>query len=297
MQLCLGTVQFGMDYGVQGQKRPEPEAVFRILDTAIQEGVRALDTAAAYGEAEAVLGAFLQRKTFPRAGLEIVSKLAPTALDGASPEQYKRVIRRHVEDSLRRLHTDYLDGYLLHDARYVSDPQVIEALDSLRREGLAGKVGASVYEVEEARQNMAAPALTLMQLPYSLLDQRMKEGDVFREAIEKDTQIHCRSVFTQGLVLMQEDALPPYLQKAAPVLRKLDAFCCQYGLSREEIAMAYVKQEKAISHLVFGVDNLEQLRANIALFQQEPPTEILAEIGPRFANLAPEIVVPKLWKK
>ena len=85
MELCLGTVQFGLDYGIIGQKKPPLEYAVNCLDYATQNGIAAIDTAAAYGNAEEVVGAFLKKKTVaaPRAVSRAVSPVPPAAQSSA----------------------------------------------------------------------------------------------------------------------------------------------------------------------------------------------------------------------
>jgi aryl-alcohol dehydrogenase-like predicted oxidoreductase len=73
--------------------------------------------------------------------------------------------------------------------------------------------------------------------------------------------------------------------------------CKEAGVNRIALAMSYVKRELSISHLVFGVDSLEQLKEDISLFQQEIPSDLLAEMDKEFDGLAADIVIPSLWKK
>lgn len=151
MELCLGTVQFGMDYGISGQKQPTVEQAVNMLDFATQNGINTIDTANAYGSAEDVVGCFLQKKTIARDKLWIISKFRPNLLDDTSEDKYYGIMKQNLEESLARLHLDYLDTYLLHSARYVYNDAIIETLNRLKKEGYARKVGVSVYEPEEAK--------------------------------------------------------------------------------------------------------------------------------------------------
>ena len=94
MELCLGTVQFGLDYGIIGQKKPPLEYAVNCLDYATQNGIAAIDTAAAYGNAEEVVGAFLKKKTVPRDKLFISTKLRPNSLDDISASLWRPCILR-----------------------------------------------------------------------------------------------------------------------------------------------------------------------------------------------------------
>lgn len=297
MELCLGTVQFGMDYGIRGQRQPSPDDAMRILDHAVHNGITNIDTANAYGTAEDIVGTFLQRTTIGRDRLFIVSKCRPNLLDGCIEDQYYPLIKDNLINSLSRLHTDHLDCYLFHSSRYVYDDAMIGALDKLKKEGLVKKIGVSVYETHEAKKCIEHPNIDFMQLPYSIFDQRMLRDGIFDIADDPNIQIHSRSAFIQGLILMGEDEVPHFLYKARPILRKIDTICREYAISRLELAMGFVKCQDAISHLVFGVDNLDQLKEDVTLFRKHIPSELIQEISKEFVDLQADIVMPSLWKK
>lgn len=297
MELCLGTVQFGMDYGIRGQKQPSVQQAIEMLDYATQHGITTIDTANAYGTAEDVVGEFLKKKTIERNQLFLVSKFKPNLLDGIEVDKYYEVMKKNLENTLSRLRVDYLDGYLLHSSRYVFNDAIIETLNQLKKEGYAKKVGVSVYETEEAKECIVKPNIDFMQLPYSIFDQRMKNDGVFQLANGSNTQIHSRSAFIQGLILMNEMEVPTFLEKAKPIVRKIDTICNEIGISRIALAMNFVKQQECISHLVFGVDNIQQLQEDIELFYQELSKDVVNEISKEFINIEADIVMPSLWKK
>lgn len=297
MELCLGTVQFGMDYGIKGQKQPSVEQAIDMLDYATQNGINTIDTANAYGSAEDVVGAFLEKKTIARDKLFIVSKFRPNLLDDVGQDKYYEIMRNNLENTLSRLHTDYLNSYLLHSARYIFDDEIIDTLNRLKADGLAERVGVSVYEPEEAKKCIERPNVDFMQLPYSIFDQRMEKAGVFEYAKNNNIQIHSRSAFIQGLILMEEDEIPPFLSKAKPIVRKISLLCNRHGISRIALAMNYVKQQSRISHLVFGVDNIEQLRENIKLFEEDISVAVVDDIAKEFRNIEADIVMPSFWKK
>lgn len=297
MELCLGTVQFGMDYGIIGQKKPSLEYAIQCLDYATQNGIHALDTATAYGTAEYVTGAFLARRTIPRDKLFVSTKFLPNILDDISPDQYENVIRENLHRSLQTLHLDYVDAYMLHSARYAFRSEILAALQVMQREGLARKVGVSVYEPEEAFACYESPYADFIQLPYSIFDHRMKEAGVLSSDKACSCEVHARSAFLQGLILLEENQVPPFLKKARPIVQRISQICSETGVNRIALAMAYIKRESAISHLVFGVDNLEQLKEDIFLFQKELPAELLRQMDEEFKGIDADIVMPSLWKK
>lgn len=298
MELCLGTVQFGMDYGIRGKKRPSLTDSVEMLEYAVHNGVGTIDTANAYGEAEDVVGACLEKNPKIRQKIRLISKFRPNLLDNVPAEQYYAIMKSNLEESFQRLHTDYLDGYLFHSARYVYNDEMVAALRSLKKEGLVQDIGVSVYEVGEAKTGIARGDLDFLQLPFSVLDQRMLHAGVFELAEKQGFPLHSRSAFIQGLVMMKPEEVPLFLRKkAAPILQAVEAVCKETGLTRTQLAIGFVKQQKAITHLVFGVRNLEQLKEDIMMFSKEMPLEISEILKEKFANTEAEIVMPSLWSR
>lgn len=297
MKLCLGTVQFGMDYGVFNTPKKDPEYCINCLDYATQNGIDAIDTATAYGDAERIVGEFLSRKTINRDKLFISTKHLPNILDDYKKEDYVKVIRENLQNSLATLNTDYVDAYYFHSSRYAFQPELLEAISLMQKEGLAKKVGVSVYYPDEAMACFSNPNINCIQAPYSIFDHRMKESGVFKSGDENGFDIDVRTVFVKGLIRLREDEIPEHLIKAKPILANLDKVCEDTGYSRIELAMGYVKREKAISHLVFGVRSLEQLKEDISSFDKEIPDSLFDEIDDQFSGISADLVIPSLWVK
>lgn len=297
MNLRLGTVQFGQNYGINGQKQPSCEDAIKMLDYAVHNGVSNIDTAFAYGTAEDVVGAFLSQKIVSRDKLNISSKLAPNVLDEIQPENYEKKIINLIKVQLKRLCTDYLDVYMYHSAHYVYNEALLKALQTVKKHGFAKLVGVSVYEPEEAKVGLNSPYVDFIQLPYSIFDQRMLKKGVFDSARQTNTIIDARSAFIQGLIVMDEKCIPPFLSKAKPIVKKIDNVCKQYAISRVALALSFVKEQKNIDSLVFGVDNISQLKENIKYFEKGISSELVREIASQFENIETDIVMPSLWKR
>lgn len=297
MKLCLGTVQFGMDYGVFNTPKKDPDYCIRCLDYATQNGIDAIDTATAYGTAEEITGKFLAMKTVPREKLYVSTKLLPNIMDDKKPDEYIKVIRENLQQSLKVLHTDYIDAYYFHSSRYAFMPELLEAMSSMKKEGLAKRVGVSVYYPDEALACFKDRNINCIQAPYSIFDHRMKENDIFQKGFEAGFNIDVRTAFIKGLIHLEESEVPDHLSKAKPILRKLDALCKETGYSRIELAIGYIKREPAVSHLVFGVRSLEQLKEDMESFKKDIPNTIFDEIDTEFSGIDADLVVPSLWVK
>ena len=144
MELCLGTVQFGMDYGVFNTPKKDEEYCIECMTYAVQQGIRAIDTATAYGTAEEIVGKFIKREVIDRKELFISTKFLPNILDDVDSYDYEKVIEENLRKSLNTLNTDYVDAYFLHSSRYAFNSDILKALEHVKKIGLAKHVGVSV---------------------------------------------------------------------------------------------------------------------------------------------------------
>lgn len=297
MELCLGTVQFGMDYGIFNTKKKDEEYCIKCLDYAVEHGIRAIDTATAYGTAEEIVGKFLKKNTINREELFVSTKLSPNILDTVPAEEFELVIEENLRKSLQILETDYVDSYFLHSSRYAFNSQILIALEHVKNLGLARQVGVSVYYPDEAIACIENPRVDCIQLPYSIFDHRMKEKGIFKSRNFDKCKMDVRTAFIKGLIRLKSEEVPEHLSKAVPILKNLDETCEKYGYSRIELAMGYIKKIDRVNHLVFGVRTIEQLQEDIDAFNKTIPNEIFDEIDEKFKNMDIDIVVPSLWKK
>ena len=293
--LCLGTVQFGMEYGINNTLgQPSEEHVFEMLDTAIENGIYMFDTARAYGTAEAVLGRYFESRK-NRDSVEVISKLRPNVIEENGADVYS-TIRREFEESLKRLHTDYLEGYLLHTPEYIYQPQIVKGLRRLKEEKLVGHIGVSIYGIQEGYAALQREGIDYIQLPYSILDQRGMQEGFIHEAKAAGVTIFTRSAFLQGLFMMDKERIPPHLQGVAPYLSRFGELLSQYNVDCVTALVSFVKQEKDIDYLVFGVDTKEQLLQDIAVWERKGiPEGLMEKLKETFSDIEKSLILPSLW--
>lgn len=254
-KLVLGTVQFGCQYGINSAGRPSDSMVREILSEAGASGIRILDTSSAYGNSEEVLGNCIGDNPF-----NIVSKY-PKGTE---------TVDTVFADSLFRLRTEKLYGYLLHHFEvYRNNPSVWEAFLRLKDKGKVGKIGFSLYSPDELEFILKNETpFDLLQFPYNIFDRKFEP--YLKELHEKGVEIHVRSTFLQGLFFKDRDALPEKLIPIKKYLLQLDEFSEESGLSISEIALNYNLQNPYIDGVLIGVDNSEQLKMNLHSVKEAP---------------------------
>ena len=299
MKLCLGTVQLGQRYGINNQigRQPTLQESFDILNTAIDAGIDTFDTSSHYGEAEDILGAFFRRYPERKNQVKIVSKLGANALEGHLND-IQGTIRRNFETSLKRINVEHLEGYLIHTQSYIYIPEVIETIKDLQTEGLASKVGMSLYDTKEGYMAIETGFMNAIQMPYNILDQRgIKEGFIHKAKMAGFT-IGTRSAFLQGLLQMNSEQIETRVPKAVPYINLIKSILLKYGIENtSEACLGFVKAENDIDFLVFGVDTKEQLLANIKAFNDSKlPKGCLTELKKSIEDVEDAVIYPSKWE-
>jgi aryl-alcohol dehydrogenase-like predicted oxidoreductase len=295
MKLVLGSAQFGMNYGVNNRRGKPPLAeCLLMLKKAWDSKIRIFDTAWAYGDAEDVLGAFIKENGLQR-DIRIVSKLRPNLIDEKTPDPVGEV-KRQVHISLDRLGIAQLDGYLLHTPANFYNPSVIEGLRQCRAEGLIHHFGVSIYELEDAINVVRSGTVDYIQVPFSVFDQRVLCSDFFKIAQDNGVVVFGRSVFVQGLIMMDNVEVPAHLSEAVPYIDRFDQIISRYGLQRAQAALGFMLAHTEIDYAVIGVDDLEQLDFNIGIAEAEPiPQACIDELIESYKNVSKAIIFPSLW--
>lgn len=300
-KLCLGTVQFGLEYGINNiTGKPSHKDVVGILDYAVGHGVTEFDTASAYGESEEILGNYFELKMsqgLDRKSFRIMSKLPPVNLrkqDGSRLIDVKRSLMR----SLKKLNLEYLDGYYLHSAEEVYDDDVLEALSQLKEEGLIKRIGISSYTMEHCFEALNCGIFDIMQIPYNILDQRFDSQDFVSRLEASDIKIYARSPFLQGLLLMDPTMLPNNLFMAKNYLQDIKACASKYHLDMVKLCILFSTSNTHIDKVVMGVDSLKQLKVNLAcLAYDNRYSEAIKYLKDTIKDVDEKIILPTLWGK
>lgn len=300
-RLVLGTVQIGAPYGAANRTGlPSTERAIRLLRRARLAGIAAFDTARAYGAAEARIGAAFDGADQP----DTITKLDPlNALpEDASEAEAECAVEESVNASLVNLKRARLDTLLLHRAQHLSSHggAVWRRLVRLQKAGVIGRLGVSVQTPEEAFEALSLRAVTHIQLPFNLIDQRWREAGVPAAMRSRaDVTVHARSIYLQGILAGDDSMLWPRVHgvDAEGTLYMLDTLAQLYGrVSIADLCLAYVRGQDWIDGLVIGMETEEQLDRNLALFGGEAMTaDEIADIEPRLPRFPAALLNPALW--
>lgn len=287
MELTLGTVQFGLAYGVAGRAAPVPAGEVRaILSRALAQGVCWLDTAPGYGDIEERLASLMG----DRDAFSVITKIpaAPADLSTGAAAHWVADTLSRSRDRLGRS----FKAVLFHrgqDLLEAQGPELWQAMaEFASAHGLAP--GVSCYEPQTLAAIAQRFPLALAQLPGNALDQRLSRAPL---ADQPRLSIHVRSAFLQGLLLIPEAEARARVPAASKALARWHAWCQEQGRPPLEAALGIVKAIPGATHCVVGVDSLAQLDAILAAWQAASPIDApelacddLAAIDPRHWPMA-----------
>jgi len=292
----VGTVQFGLPYGVANRTgQPSLKQVCEILACAVENGATTLETAAAYGESESVLGRALC-ELGAQDRVTIVSKvrhLKTMALEH-TPENIERWIRNSVVSSLERLGIDSLPVCLFHDTVDVAHMEVLLAL---KGEGLVQHVGVSVTKPDQMERVLSTPGVEAIQVPMNMLDQRIQRSGDLARAADAGLAVFVRSIYLQGLLIMPQEEIDPVLHQVLPGRQALQGIAGDAGLTMPEMALRYGLSLPGVTSVLTGVETVEQMEANAKIAASGPlPPEVVQEIDGVVPDLSDTIILSRwLW--
>ena len=294
-RFMLGTVQFGLPYGVANRMgQPTYRDVVEIVAAAIEGGVNCFDTAAAYGTSEGVLGqALIELGVADR--VTVVTKVrALTPIERADSKIASDAIERSIAESRRRLQWDCLPIVLFHRE---ADAVHYGALERLRERGWLKQIGVSC-------DNRPGPAIEFatsghfgaLQVPANVLDHRHQQSGIFREAKANHVALFIRSVYLQGLAVMPEADIPVALRDVIPARRRLQSVGEAAGMDLAELSLRYMLAQDGLTSVIIGVETVQQVKENLALFARGPLSkDLLDAIESIRFDLSETILTPGLW--
>lgn len=285
--LTLGTVQFGLQYGIANKVgQISLGEASNILQEAWKSGVRTLDTAVAYGESEQVLG---------QIGVNdwsVISKLPPLPTDVSLVQEW---VDNTIASSLSRLKVNSLSGLLLHNsANLLEDKgeELYAALTRLKRQGVVKKIGISIYNAEDVDSYLSKYKLDIVQLPLNVFDRRLIRSGRIDQLTAIGIEIHVRSVFLQGLLLMEPKFRPPFFNQWAALLSKWDGWILQNQITRLEASLGFVGLVPGIGKIIVGVDS----RAQLSEIIENSIGNRFLEIPDEISSEDPDLILPYNWK-
>jgi aryl-alcohol dehydrogenase-like predicted oxidoreductase len=279
IEFVLGTAQLGTSYGISRRRSgaPQAESPDEFLAATERLGVKILDTAPAYGDAEALIG----RSNCP---MLVHTKVSRDSDPVAS-----------VEASLRRLRRAHVDVLYLHDSSVILDSAhpTLEAAAELV--GTATRsLGVSIYEEEEMAAALRDPRIEVVQVPLNLFDRRFGRQRI-AEAAELGKQVFVRSALLQGVLAMPGSELPSCLVGLRPFVDDFHRLARELDRTAIEVALGWVRSVPGVRGVVVGTASIAELEELVGAFRANPLTNAEIDAVERLPMPSRDLTDPRLW--
>ena len=282
-KLGLGTVQFGMHYGIANHKgKTGYNELCKILNYANKVNIDTLDTAKSYGESENVLGKYLSNN--PEQNWNVITKVR------LGPDS----IINQINDTIANLRT-FPKAVLAHSKKDYLKPEFYSDLYKLKEKKIVEMVGVSVYNHNDIEEILSFHKPDLIQIPLNILDTRLYLDGTLDYLVSNDINIHIRSVFLQGLFYLSTEEIKSKFPDAFDSLTALNLIAKRVGITVAELSLLWVSSLNFDGKIIIGVDTLDQLKVHLKTLKRDIDTDIFQEaISINYNN--EKILNPSLWK-
>ncbi len=288
-KLCLGTVQFGIPYGISNKNGQTSEAnAANIMNYAYENGVTTLDTACSYGNSEEVIGKVIGENNW-----DIITK-TPHFLSNRIDNEHLDNLVFSFKKSIDKIGRKSLYGLMIHSCDDLFKPKgekLFQTMCRLKEEGLVKKIGVSVYSNEQLRALSENYPIDIVQLPMSIVDRRILESEHLSFLSNNNVEIYARSIFLQGLLLMSIEDIPSFFNPIRKNIERFHSTAKSLSLSSIELAMGFIYSMPLVDKVVVGVNTLKQLDEVISASNIEVHVD-------KFQDLSinnPDFINPSNW--
>lgn len=285
-KIILGSAQIGMKYGINNKiGQIQKTDAFKILDFAFEKGIREIDTASGYGNAEQIIGRYLKTN---KTRFRIITKCSG---------KNSREINKEIKESLSKLKVKKIYGILIHRFdSYKKNHEVYQALIDLKRKKIVDKIGFSLYYPKEAEYLLKhKESIDILEIPYNLFDRRFEA--LFEELKRKKIKIYARSVFLQGLFFKKEKELNGFFERVRKRIKSVNIIARKNRISLSAVCLNFVLLNKNIDKILIGVDSLDNLSENVEVLKE------LSKVKKIYSDLCvlkfndEKIILPINWPK
>ncbi len=285
-EFCLGTVQFGMNYGLKNVRNTEIDEIEieKIFNFFHENGGIYIDTAQNYGNSEKKISNFLNNSS------KVITKIEINQRDQ---------ILEMINKSLRNLNISKLDTILIHNPEIIrGSTKSLDQLIKLKEDKYTDNIGISIYSHEditdlpEHQQEKILNNIDVLQVPCNAFDKNFFNHKNYK-SLRKDIRVDKRSIFLQGLLLQDYITATKLFPEFKNELKLWEDYCIHNRLSRLEASIGNILDyDNRNSLILFGCRNLKEIKEILHSYEAiyKKKFKKLNKIFPK------ELIDPRRWK-
>ncbi len=286
-KISIGSAQFGMNYGIKNViGRVSSEEILKILNKANSLGITNIDSAVGYGDVHKTLG------QIGVSNWDITTKIQKFNNHSNISEEIQLNISKILDD----LKVQSIYGLILHDANQLAEPEfaekIISNLEQLKVEGVVQKIGISIYDTDLLDKiEDKIKYFDIVQAPLNIIDRRLLQSEWLKKLKRRKIEIQVRSIFLQGLLLMNYKSQLKKFKRWKDIWIKWDNWLTQNKITPQAACINLACSISSIDKIIIGFDSCEQFENIIDHFSNRKinyPNDIISND----INL----INPYLWK-
>ena len=267
-KLILGSANFEQKYGIKKNfiKKKEIKKLFKL---ALKNNINKIDTSPLYNSSEKIIGSLKNNR------FGIISKV-PKIPENVKKKNIKKWLERKTMNSIKNLKIKKLDALLLQNSNSLlgkNGNEIYKSLKDMKIKGLTRKIGISIYDFNTLKEIIKKFKLDLIQAPFNVLDRRLVSKGWLRKLKKNKIEIHVRSIFLQGILLLKYKELPKKLNKHKNNWMIWENWLKKNNLDSLSACVRFVLQHKQLDGIVIGCNssnhlsqilNLKQTKSNFS---------------------------------
>lgn len=264
-KLILGAAQFSGTYGFDKTKykltRKEIKKIFICMKN---NGISFLDTSLEYNGVSKKIRLYKTKK------LKIITKIKfrNEDLKDKNERQIKDIVYKRLHLSKKEINIKYFHSLLIHNFELLepnNQNKLFNVLLNLKKNKELSKIGFSIYDFKKLKLALKKFRPDIIQCPYNIFDRRL--NDIYLKKIikKKKISIHVRSIFLQGLLLLDPANLPKKFLKWKIKFTKWHDWSKKREIKKIDAIFSFLKDNKHIDKIIFGVQDLKQLKEILSL--------------------------------
>ena len=287
IKLVLGTANFSPGYGIQGGYGLNYKQINKISMILKKYKVNFIDTAFSYYGVEKKIGESKLKN------LNIYSKIPK--IGKKLKTEANTLLSQLINKSLKKLRKRNFEGIYFHNADDLLGNHgklLYQALEKQKNQGLVKKIGVSVYSPWELKKILKKYSIDIIQIPINIFDQRFLKKNFLKKIKKKGIEIHARSIFLQGILLLDYNKLPKYFKKWHNLFKQWDNWNKINNQKKVYTCLEFIRRIKYIDKIIFGISSLRELK-EIMQFKKFSGLKMPS----KFLVNDKKLLDPRLWKK
>jgi aryl-alcohol dehydrogenase-like predicted oxidoreductase len=282
-KIVLGSANFSSGYGLRKSKGISVKDLNKIYKILIRNNINSIDTAFSYPESEKKISSSKLKK------LNISTKISFLNYNKKSSVPILNLVKK----SLKKFKKNFFYSIYFHNSKDLFGPngkKFYEDIVQLKKKKLIKKIGVSVYSPEELKKLLKNYYFDIVQIPINVFDRRFLKKNYLQKLKKKGIEIYARSIFLQGILLLNKKSLPKYFKKWSKIFQKWDEWNINNHQKKILTCINFVKKIKYLDKIVIGVSNSEQMKEIIKLTRIKK-----IKYPKKIFSTSKSLVDPRLW--